>query len=103
VLTSMRVDRFFLHVEAKKPYLSMESVTGVHQLGPCARVRLHPTGQRRTGLFHGAQRKTHRGGALGRLLFVTTEPHSLSGGRRTAPRKTGGDVAAGPPPCRTSP
>jgi hypothetical protein len=24
-------------------------------------------------------------------------------GRRTAPRKTDGDVAAGPPPCRTSP
>jgi hypothetical protein len=24
-------------------------------------------------------------------------------GRRTAPRKTNGNVAAGPPPCRTSP
>jgi hypothetical protein len=58
----------------------MAGVAGVCQLGPCARVRLPPPGQRRTGLFHGALRKTHRGGTLGRLLFVTAEPHSLGGG-----------------------
>jgi hypothetical protein len=58
----------------------MADVAGVRQLGPCAGVRLHPPGRRRTGLFHGAPRKTHGGGALGRLLFVTAEPYSLGGG-----------------------
>jgi hypothetical protein len=57
----------------------MAGVTRVRQLGPCARVRLPPPGRRRTDLFHGAPRKTHGGGALGRLLF-TAEPHSLGGG-----------------------
>jgi hypothetical protein len=37
-------------------------------------------GRRRTDLFHGASRKTHESGTLGRLLFVTAEPHSLGGG-----------------------
>jgi hypothetical protein len=78
-LTSMRVDHFFLRVEGKKPYLSMAGVAGVCRLGPCARVRLPPRGRRRTSLFHGALRKMHRGGALGWLLFVTAEPHSLGG------------------------
>jgi hypothetical protein len=58
----------------------MAGVAGVHQLGPCARVRLPSPGRRRTDLFHGPLRKTHGGGALGRLLFVTAEPHSLGGG-----------------------
>jgi hypothetical protein len=40
----------------------MAGVAGVRQLGPCARVQLPPSGRRRTGLFHGAQRKTHGGG-----------------------------------------
>jgi hypothetical protein len=44
------------------------------------RVRLPPPGRRRTDLFHVAPRKTHGGGTLGRLLFVTAEPHSLDGG-----------------------
>jgi hypothetical protein len=85
----------------KKPYLSMAGVVGVRQLGPCARVWLPPSGQRRTDVFHGASRKTHGGGALGRILFITAESHSLGGGRQhrgkwmwTWPR---------PPPCRTSP
>jgi hypothetical protein len=58
----------------------MVGVAGVRQLGPCAHVRLPPLGRRRTGLFHGAPRKTHGGGALERLLFVATKPHSLCGG-----------------------
>jgi hypothetical protein len=58
----------------------MVSVIGVRQLGPCARLRLPLPGRRRTDLFHGAPRKTHGGGALGRLLLVTVEPHSLGGG-----------------------
>jgi hypothetical protein len=64
----------------KKPCLSMAGIAGVRQLGPCARVRLPPPGWRRTGLFHGAPRKTHGGGTLGRLHFVTAKPHSLGGG-----------------------
>jgi hypothetical protein len=63
----------------KKPYRSMASVAGVRQLGPCARVWLPPPGRRRTGLFYGASRKTHRGDELGWLLFVTAEPHSIGG------------------------
>jgi hypothetical protein len=63
----------------KKPYLSMAGVAGVCQVGPCAHVQLPPPGRRRTDLFHGAPRKTHGGGALGWLLFVTAEPHSLGG------------------------
>jgi hypothetical protein len=64
----------------KKPCLSIAGITGVRQLGPCARVRLPPPGRQRTDLFHGVPRKTHGGGALGRLLFFTAEPHSLGGG-----------------------
>jgi hypothetical protein len=78
VLTSMHVDRFFLRV-VKKPCHSMASVAGVHQLSPCTCVRLPPLGRRRIGLFHGAPRKMHGGGALGWLLFVTAAPHSLGG------------------------
>jgi hypothetical protein len=58
----------------------MAGVVGVRQLGPCVHVRLPPPGRRRTGLFHGVPRKTHGGGVLGRLLFVTAEPYSLGGG-----------------------
>jgi hypothetical protein len=98
----MRVDRFFLRVR-KKTCISMAGVAGVRQLGPCARVRLPPSGRRRTDLFHGAPRKTHGGGALGRLLFITAEPHSLGGGgRQHQGRRTGtwlrGLLLAEPPP-----
>jgi hypothetical protein len=75
----MRLDRFFLRVE-EKPCLSMAGVAGVRQLGSCTRVWLPPLGRQRTGLFHGAPRKMHGGDTLGRLLFVTAEPHSLGGG-----------------------
>jgi hypothetical protein len=81
----------------------MEGVVGVRQLVPCARVRLPPPGRRRANLFHGAPRKTHGGGALGRLLFVTVEAHSLGGGgRQHQGRQTGtwprGLLLAEPPP-----
>jgi hypothetical protein len=81
----------------------MEGVAGVHQLGPCARVQLHPPGRRRTDLFHGAPRKTHGGGALGWLLFITAEPHSLCrSGRQHRGRWTGtwlrGLLLVEPPP-----
>jgi hypothetical protein len=81
----------------------MVGVAGVRQLGPCARVRLPPRGRRRTCLFHGVLRKTHGGGALGRLLFFTAEPHSLGrGGGLHRRRRTGtwprGLLLAKPPP-----
>jgi hypothetical protein len=81
----------------------MEGVAGVRQLGPCARVRRPPPGRRRTDLFHGAPRKTHGGSALGLLLFVTAEPHSLGGGGgQHRGRRTGtwpqGLLLAEPPP-----
>jgi hypothetical protein len=72
----------------------MAGVTGVRQLDPCARVRLPFLGRRRTDLFHGAPRKTHGGGALGRLLFVTAEPHSLGGGGSTEEDGRGRDRGA---------
>jgi hypothetical protein len=76
---------------------------GVRQLGPCARVQLPAPGRRRTGLFHGALRKTHKGGVQGRILFVTAEPHSLGGGGgQHRGRRTGtwprGLLLAEPPP-----
>jgi hypothetical protein len=37
----------------------MVGVTGVCQLGLCARVRLPPPGRQRTDFFHAAPRKTH--------------------------------------------
>jgi hypothetical protein len=87
----------------KEPCLSIASVAGVRQLGSCARVRLPPPGRWRTGLFHGVPRKTHGGVALGRLLFVTAEPHSLGGGGgQHRGRRTGtwprGLLLAEPPP-----
>jgi hypothetical protein len=67
----------------------MVGVAGVRQLGPCVHVGLPPPGRRRTDLFHGAPRKTHGGGALGQLLFVTAEPHSLvEGGEQYRGRRT---------------
>jgi hypothetical protein len=66
----------------KKPCLPMAGIAGVRQLGTCVHVRLPPPSRRRTSLFHGAPRKTHRGGTLGRLHFINAEPHSLSGGSR---------------------
>jgi hypothetical protein len=81
----------------------MAGIARVCQLVPCARVRLPPPGRRRTDLFHGVPRKTHGGGALGWLLFVTMEPHSLGGGSgQHRGRRTGtwpwGLLLAEPPP-----
>jgi hypothetical protein len=75
----MRVDRFFLRIEEK----TLPLHGGRHSsppIRPCARVWLPPPGRGRIGLFYGALRKTHRGGALGRLRFVTAKPHSIGGG-----------------------
>jgi hypothetical protein len=97
----MRVDRFFLRVE-EKTCLSMAGVTEVGQLSPCARVWLTPPGQRRTDLFHGAAEEDARGWHAGTAPLRHRRTSLSWRGRQTAPRKTDGDVAAGPPPCRTS-
>jgi hypothetical protein len=81
----------------------MAGVAGVRQLAPWAHGRLPPIGRQRTGLFHGAPRKTHESGVLGRLLFVTMDPHSLGrGGGQHRGRRTGtwprGVILAEPPP-----
>jgi hypothetical protein len=80
----------------------MVGVAGVRQHGRCARVRLPPPVLRRTDLFHGALWKTHGGGVLVQLLFVTTEPHSLGrGSGHHRGRRTGmwpqGLLLANPP------
>jgi hypothetical protein len=86
----------------KTPCLSMASVAGVHQFGPCACLQLPPPGRQRTDLFHGAPRKMHRG-VRGRLFFIVVEPHSFGGGgRQHRGRRTGtwpqGLLLAKPPP-----
>jgi hypothetical protein len=81
----------------------MAGIAGVRQLGPCVRLRLPPPGRRRTGLFHGAPRKMHGGGTLGRLLFITAKPQSPGGGggqhrgRRTETWSRGLLLAEPPP------
>jgi hypothetical protein len=101
-LTSMRVDRFFLRVEEKTPPLH-----GSHRWSPptwpLRACTASSKGRRRTSLFHGVLRKTHGGGMLGWLLFVTAEPHSLGGGSgQHRGRRTGtwprGLLLTEPPP-----
>jgi hypothetical protein len=77
-LTSMRVDRFFLRVEKKTLPLH-----GGHRWSPptwplhaCTASSPGPTKNRP---LPWSTEEDARGGALGRLLFVTTEPHSLGG------------------------
>jgi hypothetical protein len=72
----------------------MAGVAEVRQHGPCAHLPLPPPDRRRTDLVHGA---------LGRLLFVTAEPHYLGvGGGQHRGRRTGtwprGLLLAEPPP-----
>jgi hypothetical protein len=86
----MRVNRFFLHVK--------EKTLPLH--GTC--TTSSPGQTKNRPLPWSAEED-----ARGRRAGTTSLRHrgtSLSWrGRRTAPRKTDGDVAEGPPPCRTSP
>jgi hypothetical protein len=102
VLTTIRVDRFFLRVEEKTLPLH-----GGHRWSPptwplrvCTASSPGPTKNR--PLPWSAEED-----ARGRRTGMAPLRHrgtSLSWrGRRTSPRKTNEDVAAGPPPCRTSP
>jgi hypothetical protein len=78
-LTSMLVDRFFLRVEEKNPaspwWASLESAN-------LALARLYGFLPRLTKNWPlpWSIEKDARGGALGRLLFIAAEPHSLGGG-----------------------
>jgi hypothetical protein len=58
----------------------MAGVTGVRQLGPCARVRLPPPRPTKNRPLPWSAEEDARGNALGQLLFITVEPHSLGGG-----------------------
>jgi hypothetical protein len=98
----MHVDRFFLRVEEK----TLPLHCGHHWSPPtwplrtCAASSPGPTKNRPLpwsaeedawGWRTGTAPLLHRGTSLSWR------------GRRTTPRKTDGDVATGPPPCRTSP
>jgi hypothetical protein len=101
-LTSMRVDRFFLRVEEKT--LPLHGVCHwsppTWPLRACTASSPGPTMNR--PLPWSAEED-----AQGRHAGTAPLRHcgtSLSWrGRRTTLRKMDGDVAAGPPPCRTSP
>jgi hypothetical protein len=100
-LTSMHVDRFFLRVEEKNLPLYGECRWSppTWPLLACTTSSPGPTKNRplpwsaeedAQGRHAGMAPLRHRGTSLSWR------------GRRTAPRKMDGDVAVGPPPCRTS-
>jgi hypothetical protein len=102
VLTSMHVDRFFLRVEEKTM-----SVHGEHRwslptwpLCACTASSLEPT--KNWPLLWSAEEDARRWRAGTTPLRHRGTSISWRG-RRTTLRKTDGDVAVGPPPCRTSP
>jgi hypothetical protein len=64
----------------EKTYLSMAGCRWSPLTWPLRMCTASSPGPTRTGLFHGAPRKTHGGGTLRWLLFVATGPHSLGGG-----------------------
>jgi hypothetical protein len=77
----MRVDRFFLRVEEKSLPLHGRCRWSppIWPLRACTASSSRPT--KNQPLPWSAEEDT-RGGALGWLLFVTAEPHSLGGGGR---------------------
>jgi hypothetical protein len=77
-LTSIRVDRFFLRVEKKTLPLHGGYCWSPPTCPLCACMTSSPGPKKNRPLPWRAE-KTHRGGVLGRLLFVTAEPHSLGG------------------------
>jgi hypothetical protein len=101
-LTSMRVDRFFLRVEVKNlplhggrrwspPTWLLRTCTASSP-GPTKNQPLPWSAEEDTqGRRAGTAPLHHRGTSLSWR------------GWRTTPRKTDGDVATEPPPCRTSP
>jgi hypothetical protein len=101
-LTSMHVDRFFLRIEEKTLPLhaGRRWSPPTWPLQACTTSSPGPTKNR--PLTWSAEED-----AQGRRAGMTALHHRRTSlfwrGRWTSPRKTDGDVAAGPPPCRTSP
>jgi hypothetical protein len=102
VLTSMRVDRFFLLVEQQNPASPWRASLESANLALARVYGFLPRATKNRPFPWSAEEDT-----LGRRARTTPLHHrgtSLSWrGRRTTPRKTDGDVAEGPPPCRNSP
>jgi hypothetical protein len=99
-LTSMRVDRFFLRVEEKTLPLH-----GGHRWSPptwplraCTASSLGPTKNRP---LPWSAEEDARGRRAGTAPLRHRRTSLSWWGQQTAPRKTDGDVAVGPPPCRT--
>jgi hypothetical protein len=102
VVTSMRMDRFFLRVEEKRLPLHGGRCWSppTWPLRTCMGSSPGPT---KNWPLPWSAEEDARG------QCPRTAPHRHRGtslswqGRRTTPRKTDRDVVAGPPPCKTSP
>jgi hypothetical protein len=97
----MRVDRFFLRIEEKTLPLhgGRRWSPPTWPLRACTASSPGPTKNRPLPWSTEEDARRRRAGTTPLRHHRT----SLSWrGRRTGPRKTDGDVAAGPPPCRTS-
>jgi hypothetical protein len=81
VLTSMRVDRFFLHVEEKTLPLH-GGCRWSPPTSPLCMCTPSCPGLTKNQPLPWSTEEAHGGSALVRLLFVTVEPHSLGGGGR---------------------
>jgi hypothetical protein len=101
-LTLMRVDRFFLCIEVKNLPLHGGCRWSLPTWPLRACTASSPGPSKNLPLPWSAKED-----ARGRHVRTAPLRHretSLSWqGRRTTPRKTDGDMAAGPPPCKTSP
>jgi hypothetical protein len=97
----MRVDRFFLRVGKNLP------PHGGHRWSPptwhlCA-CMASSHGSTKNWLLPWSVEEDTRGRCVGTAHLCHRETSLSSRGRRTTLKKTDGDMAAGPPPCRTSP
>jgi hypothetical protein len=78
-LTSMRVDHVFLLIEKK----TLPLLGGRHCSPPTCPLRVSTAsspGQTKNRPVPWSAEEDARGGALGQLLFISTEPHSLDRG-----------------------
>jgi hypothetical protein len=102
VLTSMHVDRFFLRVEEK----TLRLHGGRRWSPPTWPLRActaSSPGLTKNQLLPWSAEKDARGRRAGMAPLLHRRTSLSWWGRRTTPRKTDRDMAAGPPPCRTSP
>jgi hypothetical protein len=102
VLTSMRVDRFFLHVEEKTLPLHGGCRWSPPTSPLCMCTPSCPGLTKNQPLPWSTEEDT-RGRRAGTAPLRHCGTSLSWRGWQTAPRKTDGDVPAGPPPCITSP